>query len=967
MAEVATLEVVYKADTTSFDRGTKAVENSLRGVADGATQMLADVGGQITSLGSSLVQVAGPVAAVFGVATGNALDFNKAMANAFSIIEVTGAEADRLYDIILDKGSDAVAGPQMVAEAYFDVVSGIQDATAHMDILDAAIATSEAGQANLQSTTNALIGVMNAYGLEASEAAHVSDIFTKTVQSGVLTMDELAAVLPRVTSLAAKSDISLEELAGSLAFMTKTGTTAAQAATQLQAAMIAVLKPNQNMTDALEELGVASGEALLSQFGLIDSLQMLSETSVVADVGLAATLGSTEALQAAMVLTGEATDTTTTALGVGAGAMVGYGAGASDAETDVDNLSDSLTGADGLLNSVTEIGQALDEVSTEFDEKFGDMMKPVEMFSDEVSENADKFGTDFALALNEINLAAQESNPFETLGKDFDDLMGPFQQFGPTADKFGDALGISDEKAEGLGDTLDTLISKDVNPLADWATEIDLIGTNASEAKGFVNEMSSEIDGATDRALDIQKLSPSDEFARMKSEFEATSIILGEQLLPALTDFGDIMIPMLETTGEWIEENPKLAKTIGMIAIAATALGAVLIPVGMAIAGLGTILGIVFSPIGLIILGIIAVLALLKLAYDTNFGGFADAVNDIVTAFEEGDIRGLITGIAQAIFAFPIGLVNALFGEDVGADFADNLDGIAESLGTLPDDIIEFGEALAGIESPDDLGEVFSTSNKLNQSLLDLRQNIANAILELAKIILPEPLEGLVTKVQELTDGLFEAQTEMTNFILESAEATVPDALTTINDILKDIDRSLGGIPGDLLAIGLININTPAGLQAISDIVSGIVGGLSTILGFDGEGTVGGSIEPTETGFAGGGVDFSVGGRFLPTEDGDDPLVFDTWDIPEDQDSGGRAGPGTYMIGTGAQPELFTTSSAGTFVPNADQLLKGGGGGNNVVINIANLNSKADDPKQLMNDLVKLARDRGGVRLAVTN
>jgi hypothetical protein len=54
---------------------------------------------------------------------------------------------------------------------------------------------------------------------------------------------------------------------------------------------------------------------------------------------------------------------------------------------------------------------------------------------------------------------------------------------------------------------------------------------------------------------------------------------------------------------------------------------------------------------------------------------------------------------------------------------------------------------------------------------------------------------------------------------------------------------------------------------------------------------------------------------------------------PDERDSGGPGFAGqTYMIGTGAQPEMFTPAVNGTFTPNADK--KGSGGVTyNIVVN----------------------------------
>jgi hypothetical protein len=55
--------------------------------------------------------------------------------------------------------------------------------------------------------------------------------------------------------------------------------------------------------------------------------------------------------------------------------------------------------------------------------------------------------------------------------------------------------------------------------------------------------------------------------------------------------------------------------------------------------------------------------------------------------------------------------------------------------------------------------------------------------------------------------------------------------------------------------------------------------------------------------------------------------------MEDNRDSGGPGFAGTpYMIGTGAQPEIFVPDTNGTFIPNADKKL-GGGSVYNIVVN----------------------------------
>lgn len=278
-----------------------------RGGLDSFGTKLTGIGTKLTGLGTKMTLASAPIVAGLVVAIKKATEFETAMANAGAILGKTREEMSDLSDEILSLGGSARAGPQAVAEAYFDIVSGVADASLHMDIMTAAIATSEAGAADLGATTNALVGTLNAFkdaGLSASDA---SDIMTQTVAKGVLTMDEMAAALPQVTSLAASLGIPFAEIGAELAVLTQTGTTASVATTQLRGAMLALINPNETMKKAIEELGFANGQAAIDTLGFQGTLDALTETTVASEEGLAKVMGGAEGLQAAINLAGDDT------------------------------------------------------------------------------------------------------------------------------------------------------------------------------------------------------------------------------------------------------------------------------------------------------------------------------------------------------------------------------------------------------------------------------------------------------------------------------------------------------------------------------------------------------------------------------------------------------------------------------------------------------------------------------------
>ncbi|MGB0732856.1 MAG: phage tail tape measure protein, partial [Pontibacterium sp.] len=245
---------------------------------------------------------AGFTVALGAGAANAAKNFQKSMAN---VAAVTGASREQMKAWnaeVLKIGRNSVAGPQAVAEAFYQVSSGVTDATARMDVLRQSVALAEAGQADLATTTSGLIAAVNAYTPAILSAERASDIYSRTVALGVGSMDEFVSALNPLAGLAASVGLDFAHVGASLSFMTAKGQTASQASTQLKAAITAILKPNQDMAATLQAIGFESGEAALKQVGLAGVLGRLQNEVGGSTDAMAGMLGSVEALQAAVVL-----------------------------------------------------------------------------------------------------------------------------------------------------------------------------------------------------------------------------------------------------------------------------------------------------------------------------------------------------------------------------------------------------------------------------------------------------------------------------------------------------------------------------------------------------------------------------------------------------------------------------------------------------------------------------------------
>lgn len=270
-----------------------SLKDTLRSVGDG----LGSAGGALTTLFA-------PAAAALGVAVNSSNQYATALTNIQAVTGQSSGEIAALRSQLMSIGTASVAGPQAVAEAYYDVAGGVTDASARMATLRAAVSLSQAGNASLAGSTKALIGVMNSYKFSADQAGFASDVLTRTVGMGVGTMDEFATALPMVTGLASSLGIGFDDLGAMSAYLTTQGNSASSSVTQLGAMMTSVLNPNETMKSALAELGFTSGQAAIEALGLGGAFQALAGTQTANSEGMARMAGSVEALRGITAMSG---------------------------------------------------------------------------------------------------------------------------------------------------------------------------------------------------------------------------------------------------------------------------------------------------------------------------------------------------------------------------------------------------------------------------------------------------------------------------------------------------------------------------------------------------------------------------------------------------------------------------------------------------------------------------------------
>ena len=267
---------------------------------------------------------------------------------------------------LLAIGGRAVAGPEAVANAFGNVASGIADASKHMAVMNAAVLLSEANNADLAMSTNAMVNVMNAWNLSAEQASIAADILTQTSNMGVGSLDEFAGSISSISALAASAGVGLDELGASFAYVTNKGLSAGQVQKQLKGIMSTLVSPSESLASVYESLGIESGQAMIQQYGLTESLSILKDA--LGDDAFATMIGSTEAATVALALTEDAYVSFATSFGEG---MKGVSEAARGVQ--LESIEAKMARLDAASESLqAQIGQDINGIKGFFiDMKFG--------------------------------------------------------------------------------------------------------------------------------------------------------------------------------------------------------------------------------------------------------------------------------------------------------------------------------------------------------------------------------------------------------------------------------------------------------------------------------------------------------------------------------------------------------------------------------------------------------------------
>lgn len=219
------------------------------------TRSLASTGKKMKSVGKSMsMSLTAPIVALGGLAVKTFADFEQSMAKVKAISGATGKDFEALTQTAKDLGISTRFAASEVSELMLnysklgfssDEIQKITGAT-----LDLALATGE----DLATSAMVAGSTLRAFGLEATDMVHLTDVMANSFSSSALDLDSFTESMKYVAPIAKAAGVSLEETSAMLSVLANNGIKGSQAGTALKKIISEIGASGKPTNVALKEL-----------------------------------------------------------------------------------------------------------------------------------------------------------------------------------------------------------------------------------------------------------------------------------------------------------------------------------------------------------------------------------------------------------------------------------------------------------------------------------------------------------------------------------------------------------------------------------------------------------------------------------------------------------------------------------------------------------------------------------------
>lgn len=248
----AKLTAFVGLNTTSFQRGLRTMRRRWR-------SFRSTVMGPMTRFGKMVGRIFMRAGIAVGIALVGAIrhanEFRKQMALVNTMLN--GEDLKQYTEAIIKMSGRFGEAKDALTKGLYDILSAGIAASDGLKVLEIATRAAIGGATDTATSVDALTTVINAYGLSAESASHVSDVLFQVVKDGKITYAELAENVGKIAPTAKAAGLSLEDLGAAIATIVKTEKPE-RAMTSLRQAMFKAAEDGQNLFELAKRFKGAS-------------------------------------------------------------------------------------------------------------------------------------------------------------------------------------------------------------------------------------------------------------------------------------------------------------------------------------------------------------------------------------------------------------------------------------------------------------------------------------------------------------------------------------------------------------------------------------------------------------------------------------------------------------------------------------------------------------------------------------
>lgn len=247
-----------------------AVKTSVAQVAQDFKEIAEAVAAVGTAVGAAAVGIG-----KYAVEVGSA--FDSAMSSVQAYSGASGEELQKLRDAAKEAGANTSKSATESAQALGYMSLAGWDTTQMLDGLMPILRASEAGNADLATTSDLVTDSMSAMGVSVDDLTRYLDICTAAQSNSNTSLSGLLEAYIGCGGTLKNLNVPLEESAAWLGVLANRGKKASEAGTAFNSILVNLVGANKSAAAAMDTLGVSAWDEQGNFIGLTETLQVLSD------------------------------------------------------------------------------------------------------------------------------------------------------------------------------------------------------------------------------------------------------------------------------------------------------------------------------------------------------------------------------------------------------------------------------------------------------------------------------------------------------------------------------------------------------------------------------------------------------------------------------------------------------------------------------------------------------------------